>query len=973
MARSQRTDGFTDAVMGVVANWRGLGLETLATALAVMGADTSATITADNVVVAPAVAGGIDVQGALAGLDAAKSPITHTHSASAITAAPSGGLSATDVQASLTELDAEKAALVHTHAQGDVTGLVTALAGKSPVGHTHAASVITYTPAGGITATDVQGAVNYLDANKSVVGHTHAASAITVVPAGNIGSTNVGAALNELDAEKAALVHTHSQSDVTGLGTALAGKSDVGHTHAASAITVVPAGNLASTDVGAALNELDAEKAALVHTHAQGDVTGLVAALAAKQDASAFGTTLVVPTDAHLGLGLSEVQARVGVPIQNFYDPADGTDWRPAIQRIRAAMASPVVWNKRVLIPWTPAGYRLSTGITVDGDDGIHWIGVGPKPRIYTTDGSAVFTRGATITQQATGYLVSGLYRAGATAVKLATAAERSNFTVGATVQLQTGDITPAVQPAFHTGGAVTPLAEFHTISLIDADGTIHFAEPLVHDFYDWGDGCRFELKVIDSLICKNITFENLHIVAITGAPIDLAGWKLTVRDVHMEGGCGFILRGKYIIAHDILINITSGWTWNGYRRPYAFGSDTGTTEVDYRNITVIATGACFVHIHEGVSNAVLRNINLFCGATDYRATGTVGAGATTTDIPLGASAPSYDITGCWLAFVDGTGKNQGRTISAYNTTTGHATVLAYTVVPDTTTVWEVIGERWAAVSIGGINRNVSFEACVVNAPVGFYARHIRISAGGMANTWQFGARHVDMDIICRGKSMDHPIDVGNNPVPVLTKRLDLSGYQGTRGLQIGGSAYPVGGVDLTDRLVARDASFFLMNADFALTGATRTRIDGEDVIICDQTSSSACLWQKDLAKLVMVADQVILEAEIEAVEAGSVFDKQARMDFFCAQGATGANIPSWGTSQSWFPFIPRANGVNGGVFWIASTPFTLDKTNTNGVATNGRVGLRVDRVLTGGDTYKDIGGHLRIRRVVAHFLTLRA
>lgn len=67
----------------------------------------------------------------------------------------------------------------------------------------------------------------------------HAATAVSVAPAGNIASTNVQAALEELDSEK----------------------SPTGHTHAASAITVTPAGSIASTTVQGALQELDSEKA----------------------------------------------------------------------------------------------------------------------------------------------------------------------------------------------------------------------------------------------------------------------------------------------------------------------------------------------------------------------------------------------------------------------------------------------------------------------------------------------------------------------------------------------------------------------------------------------------------------------------------------------------------------------------------------------------------------------------------------
>jgi hypothetical protein len=66
---------------------------------------------------------------------------------------------------------------------------------------------------------------------------------------------------------KAALVHLHAQSDVTGLVDALVGKAAATHTHAQL------------SDVAGLVDAL-AAKAPYTHTHAQGDITGLAAALA---------------------------------------------------------------------------------------------------------------------------------------------------------------------------------------------------------------------------------------------------------------------------------------------------------------------------------------------------------------------------------------------------------------------------------------------------------------------------------------------------------------------------------------------------------------------------------------------------------------------------------------------------------------------------------------------------------------------
>lgn len=73
----------------------------------------------------------------------------------------------------------------------------------------------------------------------------HAASAISFTPAGTIAATNVQAAIAEVASEAA-----------TDLGNHL---SDTTDAHDASAISVTPTGNIASTDVQAALAELDGD------------------------------------------------------------------------------------------------------------------------------------------------------------------------------------------------------------------------------------------------------------------------------------------------------------------------------------------------------------------------------------------------------------------------------------------------------------------------------------------------------------------------------------------------------------------------------------------------------------------------------------------------------------------------------------------------------------------------------------------
>lgn len=124
------------------------------------------------------------------------------------------------------------------------------------------ASEITYdNTTSGLTATNVQTAIDEvdfdLDATQVILADhiadtsdAHDASAISNIPSGNLAATEVQAALNEL------------QTDVDTRATTAALTAHLNDTvdaHDASAISVVPSGTLLATDVQSALIELEAE------------------------------------------------------------------------------------------------------------------------------------------------------------------------------------------------------------------------------------------------------------------------------------------------------------------------------------------------------------------------------------------------------------------------------------------------------------------------------------------------------------------------------------------------------------------------------------------------------------------------------------------------------------------------------------------------------------------------------------------
>lgn len=131
------------------------------------------------------------------------------------------------------------------------------------------ADQVTYNNAtSGLSATDSQGAIDEVEGRldtaesnittnaSNLSNHlvdavdAHDASAISNVPSGNLASTDVQSALNELQSD----IDTRAlDSDLT------AHINDTTDAHDASAISNVPSGNLAATDVQTALNELQTD------------------------------------------------------------------------------------------------------------------------------------------------------------------------------------------------------------------------------------------------------------------------------------------------------------------------------------------------------------------------------------------------------------------------------------------------------------------------------------------------------------------------------------------------------------------------------------------------------------------------------------------------------------------------------------------------------------------------------------------
>jgi hypothetical protein len=191
---------------------------------------------------------------------------------------PAGNIAATDVQAALEELDTEKAATGHNHdaSYADIDGDVLDV-DFTPANYTPDAS-----PAEASDVDDLAAHLKGVDTaigNKADSGHNHDADYAAID--GDVLDVDFTPANYTPDASPAEASDVDDlAAHLKGIDTAIGNAGDVdsvfGRTGAvvatasdydANQIDFTPAGDLAATDVQAALEELDTEKAATGHNH----------------------------------------------------------------------------------------------------------------------------------------------------------------------------------------------------------------------------------------------------------------------------------------------------------------------------------------------------------------------------------------------------------------------------------------------------------------------------------------------------------------------------------------------------------------------------------------------------------------------------------------------------------------------------------------------------------------------------------
>lgn len=271
------------------------------------------------------------------------------------------------------ETDNLKAGVLNTDLSGAATDteIPSALAVKNALDGQNEASEITYDPSGNpeTTATDVQNALDdtgtavnaaataAANAQTTADNHiadaadAHTASAITNVPAGNLAATDVQGALNELQTEVDGKANSSEITDHI---------NDPTDAHAASAITNTPSGNLVATDVQGALDELQTD----VDTRATStDLSNHIA------DTSTHGVTTIA--------GLDETQTFTNKTLTSPVVNTPNIDGGTATNDSRILLPKDTTVNLDALTDTESSIAYDTTQKAVVFNDGTQWTAVG--------------------------------------------------------------------------------------------------------------------------------------------------------------------------------------------------------------------------------------------------------------------------------------------------------------------------------------------------------------------------------------------------------------------------------------------------------------------------------------------------------------------------------------------------------------------------------------------------------------------
>lgn len=323
--------------------------------------------------------------GAQAKVDAHVNDTSDAHDASAISFSPAGTIAATDVQAAIEEVASEAggggAPTDVDYLVGTASGSLSAeiVVGTSPggeLGGTWASPTVDASHSGSTHAA-VQAAAEAtaaaaLSAHLTDTSDAHDASAISVVSTTLSGTgTDVQAVFEEIDnlLDDHSARHENGGADeisiagLDGTPTELTNHlNDATDAHDASAISSVAAGNLSSTDVQAALNELDSEK-----------TTAAAALTAAQTEIADQKRVAVIAASDPNGDAITTGDGKAYFPIPNILNGHNLVDADAVVTTVSSS-GTPTFQIHNL----TQAADMLSTRITIDANENTSYTAAAP-------------------------------------------------------------------------------------------------------------------------------------------------------------------------------------------------------------------------------------------------------------------------------------------------------------------------------------------------------------------------------------------------------------------------------------------------------------------------------------------------------------------------------------------------------------------------------------------------------------------
>lgn len=297
----------------------------------------------------------------------------------------------------------------------------------------------------------------------------------------------------------------------------------------------------------------------------------------------------------------AQIGSAPGIPsVKDFGAVGDGVNDDTAA--FNAALKAALQDRRTLLIPPSQQPYLIPNGWALGAAHGLTIMGYGATIKTTAPARPAVCTFNPALradsyaTDQTIAWYnldtASSPYGRGTCLVKLANTSDAANLAAGDVIWIRARGLVIGAESA-------TPVAEMNIVRAIDG-ATVHLVYPLAKD-YDFDPAWPFAVGKATKY-CRGLNVQGLTVQNVSGrafAAHQVLDCQL--RDLRIIGSSGLALRGRFIRADGIYVQITPDWAsrW----RPFAVAMDTGTSDVNITGLQSISTGAGIIHIHEACAN----------------------------------------------------------------------------------------------------------------------------------------------------------------------------------------------------------------------------------------------------------------------------------------------------------------------------------------------------------------------------------